>query len=302
MNSSVCKACSATNTERVEVRSGLTYIVCKDCGYCEKALNLNEITEAFESAQLRYYGSDTPILHAGYSPFENEILRYHTKIFRRYLWEKSSVIEVGPGAGTFLNWLLENGHSVTAVEHSTELARRLIERFSIPVIMGEFETAFVAEGSADAFCSFHVIEHVMNPAEHISKAFRVVREGGYGFIATPNADSCVHLLARRLSPNYDSGHLRVFSCNSLRHLCEREGWSVLEINTPEYAISWLRVASKILRRIRGEDEEETAGKYAVGGSKAFNLITLLTKVITSPIRFFLTISGLGNELFVVLKK
>jgi hypothetical protein len=170
------------------------------------------------------------------------------------------------------------------------------------VINDEFEKTSIGSSVADAFCSFHVIEHVAQPIEHLAKAFEVVRAGGYAFVATPNSQAWEQRLPGRFSPNYDSAHLRIFSPISLRKVCESAGWTVAKVFTPEYTSGWLRVASKLIRHARGEDEEETAGKYYGDNSWLFRGFALFARTITSPVRLIQSICGAGNELFFVLKK
>jgi hypothetical protein len=147
-----------------------------------------------------------------------------------------------------------------------------------------------------------VIEHVRDPMAHLAKAFSAVRPGGVAFVATPNARSWEQCIPGHLSPNYDSAHLRVFSRGSLSKLAQDAGWQVQEVHTPEFTMGWLRVLSKILRRVKGEHEERTAGKYSGiltrnqrGAYRFLNLVTM-------PVRAIQARLGGGNELFFILLK
>jgi SAM-dependent methyltransferase len=152
------------------------------------------------------------------------------------------------------------------------------------------------------FCSFHVIEHVTDPRAHLSEAARVVRPAGLAFVATPNASSWEQKLFRRLSPNFDSAHLRVFSAQSLQRLADETGWSVLYDETPEYTSGWLRVVSKAFRKLRGEDEEATAGKYASQMSPHKRWIIGAMRGLSWPLRTVQSRLQGGNEILVVLQR
>jgi 2-polyprenyl-3-methyl-5-hydroxy-6-metoxy-1,4-benzoquinol methylase len=302
MSNVSCISCASSAIKTTKLRDELAYVVCKSCGHCEKINISGNAKEAFENAQAKYYGTNSHIVGARTSPFESEILEMRTKVVSRLLTKGSTVVEVGPGAGTFLEWLTKSGFHTTAIEHSAELAKHLADKLLVPVIVGDFETVDLAGKTADAFCSFHVIEHVSDPAKHLAKAFEVVRPGGFAFIATPNARSWEQQIPGNLSPNYDAAHLRIFSSNSLRRLSESVGWTVLAVYTPEYTIGWLRVASKILRRLRGEHEEFSAGKYSGGSGRGFRALAVTSRLTTAPFRFAQRLCGGGNELFLVLKK
>ena len=105
-----------------------------------------------------------------------------------------------------------------------------------------------------------------------------------------------------LSPNYDSAHLRVFSPDSLCKLAQNAGWQVQEVITPEFTMGWLRVLSKILRRIKSEHEESTAGKYAGAVTDKQRGIFRIANFVTMPVRAVQARLGGGNELFLVLRK
>jgi 2-polyprenyl-3-methyl-5-hydroxy-6-metoxy-1,4-benzoquinol methylase len=148
----------------------------------------------------------------------------------------------------------------------------------------------------------HVIEHVVDPLIFLKSAFDNVKPGGYAFIATPNSRSLIHRMLKKSSPNYDEAHLRVFSIQSLLKISKLSGWEVVNVSTPEFSLDWLRVLSKFFRRLRQEDESLTAGKYASNSSKLMLFCIQSFDLISYPIRKILHYFGLGNELFIVLKR
>lgn len=297
-----CPACYSTNLGRAEPRGGLVYSVCKDCGHCE-VISQYDLDVAFKHAQDSYFGDNHQLESIDLSPFEVEILQQRYSVISSYLRNKGKVLEVGPGAGNIVRWLVSNGHAVTAVEHSSAVSRLLSTcEKNVAILTGEFEKICLPPKSFDAFCSFHVIEHVPDPLEHLIKAYEVTRPGGLAFIATPNAKSWQQIVFQSLSPNFDAAHLHLFSPSSLRTFCEKAGWAIVLEDTPEYTSSWLRVGSKALRRMRKEDEERTAGKYAQSTSSRFLTLFACVSGISLPIRRLQSKLGYGNELFFVLRK
>jgi 2-polyprenyl-3-methyl-5-hydroxy-6-metoxy-1,4-benzoquinol methylase len=301
-NSLPCSSCGSAEQRIFTPRAGLQYRICDACGNCEQVLAPTTDNNAFESAQNKYYGDDSMLLTAAPNPLEHEIIAKRQTVLMQHLPQANKVLEVGPGSGHILKWLLERGQSVTAVEHAPSLARQLEATYAAPVLCGEFEKMSLESNSFDAFCSFHVIEHVLDPLAHLQAAFNAVRPGGLAFIATPNARSLQQLALPKLSPNFDSAHTFLFSPASLTHYCEKAGWKVKETLTPEYTAGWLRVATKILRRVRGQDEEATAGQYAGGSSGRLGLVMRLLSLTTFPLRVIQAAAGYGNEIFLVLEK
>lgn len=303
MNPVQCEVCAEALTKVVRIRTGLDYIVCDACNHSVLSTGDQSIMETFHASQDKYFGQSTVLIEACDSPFEAEVLRGRQTIVSRFVTAPARLLEVGPGAGSFLRWAQEQGHGLTAVEDSALLAQALVKTTSARVIVGSFESGGLEEASHDVFCSFHVIEHVPDPRAHLAEARRVVRVGGLAFIATPNASSWQQRFFRRMSPNFDSAHLRVFSLESLRCLASEAGWKVIYAQTPEYTSGWLRVVSKFLRKLRGEDEEVTAGKYLTGmSSRRMRLIVALIRFVSWPMRAVQTRMNGGNEILLVLRR
>lgn len=298
----VCTACNSSSVARVEPRIGLIYVCCRACGHCVLVPHEDDTSRSFDEAQEKYYGESSQLLATEPDLFEAEILAYRVAVLGALLPRPSDVLEVGPGGGHVLRWLLAHGHNVTAIEHSSVLARQLSERLEVSVKNGEFEAFDLSAAAYDAFCSFHVIEHVRDPVAHLSRAYSLLRPGGLAFVATPNARSWQQMLFASLSPNFDSAHLYVFSPQSLRRLCEQSGWEVISTLTPDCTAGWARFLTKAIRRIRREDEEQTAGKYARSSSRSVQVAARILQVGTFPLRFIQSKLGYGNEVFLVLRK
>jgi len=302
MTDGVCRYCSSRRVQRVGVRAGLIYLRCKGCGHFEQELYGEAAELKFMREQEKYFSSISESAIFAEELLSVESTELRKSVLLRVLGPNRSVIEVGPGNGRFLNELSNEGFVVTAVEQSSVLAEALTSTRGLSVVVGEFEKVSLAESAFDALMSFHVIEHVPDPFAHIARAYKVVRTGGYAFLATPNAESLQHKLPGYISPNFDSAHLRVFSRRSLSIVCQDGGWEIVSVLTPDYSSAWLRVLSKILRRLRGEDEERTAGKYATGISTKGQSLIKAFAFLSAPLRALQSATGFGNELFFVLRK
>jgi len=297
-----CSVCESKNVTVIEPRKHLKYFRCNSCGHCATTRNSEELSIVFQESQSKYYGESTTLLFSAPPPSEVEILSQRKRVLSKYLRPDCEVAEVGPGAGRVLSWLISKGYSVSAFEHSPVLTNQIIEQLGVTVINGEFEELDLASRTFDAICSFHVIEHSRDPYTHLRRAFSLVRPGGLAFIATPNSRSWQQIFFESLSPNFDSAHLWVFSSNSLKILSQRTGWEIVTTVTPETTVGWLRVLTKGVRRFKNEDEETTAGKYALSSSISFFMIFKLIQAFTYPLRLIQSKLGYGNEVFLVLRK
>lgn len=296
-----CQICGAGETVELSISAVLRYWTCSKCFYSEKIPVGRNAHDDFVSSQAAYYEnpSANPFLEP--ASLQKERMAQKSKIARKYIGTGSAILEVGPGGGSFLRWARDNGYECVACEHSSIVSNKL-RALGFDVAQGEFEKADFGI-LYDAVFSFHIIEHVESPERHLAKAFAIVRPGGYMIVATPNAASWQQRLFPKLSFNFDAAHLHVLSPQSLGILAARAGWSVEERKTPEYTMNLLRFISKIVRKVRGEDENLTAGKYSSlgAGGRADAVIAIIAR-LTAPFRYLQSLLGGGNEVLIVLRK
>ncbi len=302
MISAVCKVCDLPRVKKIALQANLAYFCCSNCLYCEKQPESGSVHADFVTSQQAYY--EDPLV----DPFSEpesviaEKIKSRIAVTKKYIASGSSILEVGPGSGKFLNWAIEAGYDCTACEQSSILTTSLRAR-GFNVLKGEFEQVSL-EGVFDAICSFHIIEHVESPAMHFEKALRLTRPGGYMIVATPNAGSWEQRLFPVLSANFDSAHLHVLSKKSLAILSSKAGWDIVDLATPEISSGWLRIVSKIIRRVRKEDESLTAGKYSDLSASSGRASSILRawSIASAPLRAVQSLSGGGNEIMMVLRK
>ncbi len=96
------------------------------------------------------------------------------------LWAPSSsqrVLEVGCGAGFFLDWLLRHGHSVSGIDPSSpmlEAARRRLGN-NVPLDQGYAENLPYDDNEFDTVALLTSLEYVEDPLRALEEAFRVAR-------------------------------------------------------------------------------------------------------------------------------
>lgn len=303
MNDIRCEACSGFDVDKIKIDRALTYVICNACKHCSLDSDITQLRDTYSAAQEKYFGEGSVLLHSGMSLLDAEYIARRKRVVSRFLREPKEVVEVGPGSGEFLRWAEGQGHKMTAIEASKPLAQALARSTGALIVQKSFEDCGIASSSQDAVCSFHVIEHVLDPKFHLLEAKRIVRIGGLAFVATPNSYSWQQRLFPNLSPNFDAAHLRVFSKQSLARLAHETGWEILYSGTPEYTSAWLRVVTKGIRKLRREDAGQTAGKYATGASSPWaQAILLISQAISWPARAIQSALDGGNEIFLVLQR
>lgn len=160
---------------------------------------------------------------------------YCFRILQRHLHGKK-LLEMGPAEGVMTELLVTTSKALTVVEGSGLFCESLRQRFpEVRVVHALFEE-FEPEEQFDTIILGHVLEHVQDPLNILTRARTWLSPGGRIFAAVPNARS-VHRQAAVLMgllPQEDAlnemdlhhGHRRVFNPESFRSTFSQAGLRV----------------------------------------------------------------------------
>ncbi len=102
----------------------------------------------------------------------------------------SAILELGSATGEFLAELRRRGRSrLLGLELSPEVAQIARERYGLDVRAGQLEDVSLPPNSFDLVLMRHVLEHLPDPRETLTRIARLLRPGGYCIFTIPNIDS-----------------------------------------------------------------------------------------------------------------
>lgn len=150
---------------------------------------------------------------------------YSFRILRRHLRGRT-LLELGPAEGVMTDLLAGTGQALTLVEGSARFCEDLRRRHPQAEVVHALFEDYEPAGRFDTIVLGHVLEHVNDPVQILSRARGWLAPGGRVFAAVPNALS-VHrqaavlmgLLPRESALNEmdrHHGHRRVFDPASFR--------------------------------------------------------------------------------------
>jgi 2-polyprenyl-3-methyl-5-hydroxy-6-metoxy-1,4-benzoquinol methylase len=143
-----------------------------------------------------------------------------------------SALDVGCGAGGFLNHLRRLGWSVTGVDVSAPALETARSTLGLDVHLGELQDVPLRPASFDFIHMRHVIEHVSSPLATLRRAAELLRSGGLIYIETPNIDSFGFRHCGRLwFPLETPRHLWLFSQSTMRRALAESGLVVRQMRT-----------------------------------------------------------------------
>ena len=278
------------------------YFICAKCNtYNQDLCKYKSINQFFKIQQKKYF-SDLKIYNSNLMrKIEDESIITKIKYFLKYCKNKKfNILEVGPGSGKFAIEVKKFNKDITIIEESL-IYVQFIKKLNIKVIHKNF-LSYSTKKKYRFICSFHVIEHVADVNLFVKKIANLLCDKGIVLLSTPNAGAYQHKFLHSFSPNFDCAHLHLFTKKTLEKILKDQGFAILETVTPQQTVFWLRIFSKIIRRIKKISEIETASQYIYNDSKIVNFIFYFFKLFTFPLKIIHQILGNGSEILIVAKK
>lgn len=180
-------------------------------------------------AKYIFPASEESRKHKLHQPRLERILDY----CRRYGVPQGTLLEVGPGFGTFGEVAASSRafKRVMAIEPTPEMAAACRAR-GLEIIEKRVEDAASDIDNADVVVSFEVIEHLFEPHAFVEHCGRLIPSGGLLVLTCPNGLGFDIAVLGAGSLAVDAEHVNLFNPTSLSGLVERCGFSVLEVTTP----------------------------------------------------------------------
>jgi 2-polyprenyl-3-methyl-5-hydroxy-6-metoxy-1,4-benzoquinol methylase len=180
--------------------------------------------------------------------------------------------------------LVATGAQVTCVEGSPTFARSLRENFPTAWTVNSLFEDFEPEGEYDNIILGHVLEHVEDPVEILTRAGQWLSTGGIVFGAVPNAHS-LHRQAAVIMGLLDAetdlndmdrhhGHRRVFNPEEFRRVFTHAGFNIKcfggywlkPVSSKQIEDSWTDAMLQAFMQL-GERYPDISGEIYVVASK-----------------------------------
>ena len=146
--------------------------------------------------------------------------------------EKGNLLDIGCGAGFFLNSAKERGWNCYGMEILPEYVKYAQENFALENIHQESidESLNFEANTFDVITLWDLIEHLRNPLESLKKIHEVMKPGGLLVMWTPNVKNAI-LLREKWTGYKILQHFYFFSGESLTHLLEKAGFKIVSLKT-----------------------------------------------------------------------
>jgi len=166
---------------------------CSECGliFTNPRPDNQSIGKYYDSPDyISHSDSDSGIVNKIYKRVRGISIKDKFKEVNRFAGKNYpfKLLDIGCGTGSFLAYCKENGVLCTGIEPNEGARTIAKEKHGLSAYNSDH--LFQVEGdSLDVITMWHVLEHVDNLNEYISKLHYILKPGGYCFIAVPNPTS-----------------------------------------------------------------------------------------------------------------
>lgn len=293
-----CPACAADKPNGAFEKYGFSFQRCQEC----RTLYMSP--RPTPAVMAGYYGNSDnykfwaehifPASEASRrEKIHRPMLDYLVAACERHGVPRGTLVEVGPGFGTFVSLAHQSGQfgRVLAVERTPEMAKACRAR-GVSVIERAVEDLAPGEiDAADVLVSFEVIEHLFDPGAYLRSAARLLRDGGLLLLTCPNGEGFDTAVLGAQSGQVDSEHVNLFNPESLARLLEHSGFEVLESQTPG------RLDAELVR------DAALEGKVDLSADPFLQRVLLDEwQRLGAPFQKFLASNGLSGHLRILSRK
>lgn len=237
----LCHICQHTFTpsEKIGPLKEYNYFTCPNCqGGTIDPYPKQEGFQKLYSEESYYQGLSAPASNHVIDSLLNLRTYELPSEYVAQLKSSGKALDVGCGNGEFLSELKARGWSVWGADISDIAVKNTQRRTGETdhIIHEEFSQLEISQ-SFDVISFWHVLEHINNVSEYLSKAFKLLESDGYIVGEVPNYNSFTFRLFKAdyawvMVPE----HIIYFSRHSLELMLNQAGFKNVKVSCPNRAV------------------------------------------------------------------
>lgn len=290
-----CPACRSSKAEFAFEKHHCTFNECKDCRTIYMSPRPNpELMNYYYTTSENYQVWSKHIFPMTESFRKEKIHKpRYEKIFslcKQYLETFETLVEVGPGFGTFCEVANEAGdfQNVIAIETSPSLAESCRKK-NITVIEKRIEDSSDSDfNNVDIIVSFEVLEHLFDPYGFIKGIIPRLKSKGLLVLTCPSGLGFDVVMLQQHSQTVDIEHVNLFNPRSIDLLLKSLEMEVIDISTPGSLD--VEIVEREINQLQDQD------------SFVRELLTNQTQQVKNNFQRFLSSNLLSSHMWVVAQK
>ncbi|MFH1062517.1 MAG: class I SAM-dependent methyltransferase [Candidatus Omnitrophota bacterium] len=207
-------------------------VKCQDCGlrYTNPRVKQDQIKSyyytgysSYESPDLGLNKKNKNVLYRFFGNIHFEVLEFIKSVNAR------TVLEIGPGNGSLLYFLKDQGFDVCGVELDSSSAQKIMEH-GVKCYSGDLNSV-ISEMSGKKFdivILCQAFEHLYNPKMTLTNIHKILNDNGALYLSLPNSGSMEARLFGKFWRGFDlPRHIVHYDKKTIKSMLNKSGFSVI---------------------------------------------------------------------------
>lgn len=291
-----CIFCNKSTDHIVMEEDGYKGRKCPTCGliYISPRPSFSEIQDLYRLDQ-RVSASEKSHI----SGTKRLIAKHHLRIIKKFI-KNGSMLEIGPGAGDFLDEARKEGFNVYGIELNKILAGFIREKLGISCEEQPLNVSLFDGKKFDIIYHCDVISHFYDPISEFKKINDKLKKGGLVVFETGNLGDVEEKYYKWWTSFQYPDHLFFFSVNNLKELLLRTEFELISIyrfSILPQLILWRIVKYFVPSQSASVLKDESFLKRIIG-----NVFSCFTYLVPYKLGYLLPKKGRPQTVIVVAKK
>ena len=258
-----CTLCQS-ETFKASINCGdYFYVSCTQCGLVQ--INPQPVSEEVKKRYDELWGEDYLLYELGNEKnFLNLALLALKDVGFDAIEEgfmkagKARVLDIGCATGALLATLRERGWECTGVEISGPQAQYAIKNKNLDIRNAALEENHFPDESFEVVIASHLIEHLNDPGSFVREVKRILVNGGWFIVTTPNIAGFQAKLFRSEWRSALNDHLYLFSIKTLSALLKTNDFAI------QKTVTWGGLAAGLAPPFVKRFIDKTAKRFGFG--------------------------------------
>lgn len=278
MEEIACIFCKVSSDRILIEENGYLGRKCGTCGliYISPRPRMDEVARLYEEDNAQISAES----HIALDRRARMYARHHLDILGRYQ-PHGSLLEIGAGAGYFLDEARTRGYEPYAIEFNAAQAEFMRTSLGIPCEQAPLGAGSFGGKAFDILYHSDVISHFYDPFEEFRKMHAAMRPGGWLMFETGNGGDVDPRYFKHFSVFQYPDHLFFFSLQNLRELLDRSGFELVDLRRysvlPQLmTLEALHAAKQMVQR-RAVTSSSPAGVASEASAPAMSSATTMVR-------------------------
>ena len=264
-NSTACIFCGTAPGKPFWEENGFTGIKCQNCGliYISPPPRQDEVESIY-----RYDHADTSAReHIAGEYMKRLEARFKIGLIKR-ICANGKLLEIGSGAGFFLDEAKRAGYDIIGIEPNPALAEHISKIHKINIVSGTLQRDTFSPGSFDIVYHCDVLSHLPDPIEQFRIMASLLKDNRMMVFETGNFGHIAKYWLKFVGKLQYPDHLFLYSKKSIVNLCKESGFEI--VFRKSYGIAAQLILLRLVKLIyRGNRNHQGIGDAPVKDESTF---------------------------------